>query len=329
MSDLQNTNFSVEVSVVIPLYNEAEIIPELIERTVKSCQDLHTSFECILINDGSTDRTLEVLVQYSSQLPQIKILNLFRNFGHMSALSAGLAVAKGQAIVLMDGDLQDPPELIVKFFQKWKEGFDVVLGHRSKRKEHYLKRIATQCFYSLLKKLEEIEIPTQVGTFSLMDKKVVEILNQIPEKSRFFSGLRAWVGGKKAIVEYERENRKKGKSRVGILGLFRLAQTALISFSKAPLRLASGISLLCGFALFLIGIIAALVRIFTDLAIPGWATYTTLIGLMGFVQSMALFIIAEYIAVIFDEVKGRPLFLIREIYENGVMFTTSKTLKNE
>mgnify|MGYP001230986136 CR=1 FL=1 len=306
------------LSVVIPLYNEQEIVPELIGRTASACRGIGESFEIVVVNDGSRDHTLEALVRQSQEVPELRVVDLLRNFGHMPALSAGIAVARGQAVVVMDGDLQDPPELIPQFVREWRNGADVVYGLRTARREAWLKRTLIGGFYWLLDHTTETKIPKQVGTFGLMDRKIVDILNQMPERSRYFAGLRAWAGGKQTFVPYERPDREGGGSRVGAQGLFRLARTALISFSKVPLRYASALALVSGLTLFMVGAWAVFEKLFTDNAIPGWATYTTLIGFMGFVQSLVLSALSEYVAVIFDEVKQRPLFVIRTEYHQGL-----------
>lgn len=305
------------LSVVVPLYNEQEVVPELVHRVVHTCRSLSLPFELVVVNDGSRDHTLPLLVKLSQEVPEMKVVNLFRNFGHMAALSAGIALAKGNAVLVMDGDLQDPPELIPRFLTEWQRGVDVVYGLRTSRRESAPKRMAISLFYWLMTRTAEARIPRQVGTFSLLDRQVVDILNRMPERDRFFAGLRAWIGGKQSFVEYDRPDRDRGRSRVGIRGMSRLARTALISFSKVPLRYASLFSLLCGLVLFSVGTVSILVRLFTDLAIPGWATYTTLIGMMGFAQSIVLAVISEYVAVIFDEIKARPAFLVREVFTQG------------
>ncbi len=307
----------VVLCVVIPLFNEEEVVSELVQRVVKSCRTLSVSFEVLVVNDGSQDQTLNRLISISREVPELRVVSLLRNFGHMPALSAGIHLAKADAVVAMDGDLQDPPELIPKFYALWKAGADVVYGLRTHRQEGFFQRRMTSLFYWLLNKITETPIPQQAGTFCLMDRRMVEILNRLPERDRYIAGLRAWMGGRQSFVSYERPERIHGRSRVGLKGLFHLARVGLISFSKVPLRYTSLFSLLCGLVLFLVGLSAILVRLFTNLAIPGWATYTTLLGMMGFVQSLVLAMISEYIAVIFDEVKGRPLFLVREEFAHG------------
>jgi dolichol-phosphate mannosyltransferase len=308
---------SPRLSVVAPVFNEERIVPDLVRRITEACRRLSEPFEILMVDDGSRDGTLLELAGLSRSIPELRVICLFRNFGHMSALSAGILLAKGDAVLVMDGDLQDPPELIGQFYDEWKGGADVVYGLRIARKERLMVRWATSLFYFILGKLSDTPIPRQAGTFCLMDRVVVDFLRAMPERSRFFAGLRAWIGGRQSFVKYERPDRPHGQSQVGMRGLFRLARTALISFSKVPLRYASLLSLSCGLVLFLVGSTAIGIRMFTNLAIPGWATYTTLFGMTGFVQSLVLAALSEYVAVIFDEVKNRPLFLVREEIVQG------------
>ena len=311
------------LTVTAPIFNEAELVSELVRRVVESCRPLGIPFELLLINDGSTDGTLSQLFEISRDVPELRVATLFRNFGHMPAVAAGISLAKGKAVVVMDGDLQDPPELIPNFYAQWKGGSDVVYGLRSRRREFFLQRWATSVFYWCLRRMTRTDIPAQVGTFCLMDRRIVDVLLRMPERDRYFAGLRAWIGGKQSFVSYDRPARRMGRSRVGVRGLFHLARTGLISFSKVPLRYASLFSLGFGLILFLIGLTAVLIRLFTNLAVPGWATFTTLIGMMGFVQSVVLAILSEYIAVIFEEIKSRPLFLVREQCAGGKVIEES------
>jgi glycosyltransferase involved in cell wall biosynthesis len=311
------------LSVVVPVFNEADCINELVTRLQTSCARTAASFELVMVNDGSRDETLPRLILLSESTPELRVVDLFRNYGHMPALAAGIALAKGDAVVVMDGDLQDPPELIPELVDCWKGGADVVYGLRTRRHEGLAIRVGTRLFYWLLR-VTRTSIPENVGTFGVMDRRVVDVLNAMPERSRFFAGLRSWVGGRRALVAYERAARGHGRSRVGALGLLSLAQNALTSFSKVPLRLASVLSLLCGMVLFLVGITAIAIRVFTPLGVPGWATYTTLIGMMGFVQSVVLAVIAEYVGIIFDEVKGRPIFVVRNEFRSGSVVRTQE-----
>jgi len=323
-SGAERGSASPRLSVVAPLFNEERIVPELVRRITESCRKLGEPFEILMIDDGSRDGTLLELAALSRGIPELRVVSLFRNFGHMSALSAGILLAKGGAVLVMDGDLQDPPELIPQFYSEWQGGADVVYGLRIARSERLAVRWATSLFYFTLGKLADTPIPKQAGTFCLMDRVVVDFLQAMPERNRFFAGLRAWIGGKQSFVKYERPERPHGRSQVGMRGLFRLARTALISFSKVPLRYASLLSLFWGLVLFLVGSIAIGIRIFTNLAIPGWATYTTLLGMTGFIQSLVLAALSEYVAVIFDEVKNRPLFLVREEIVQGKSVHSSR-----
>ncbi len=305
------------LSVVAPVFNEEETVEELVDRVVDSCRPMGVDFEFLVVNDGSRDETEPRLVALSRRVPELRVVNLLRNFGHMPALSAGIALARGQAVVVMDGDLQDPPELIPKLMERWRAGCQTVYGLRTRRRENFLIRGMTSLFYRILAKITEAQIPQQAGTFCLMDRRIVDVFNRLPERNRYFSGLRAWIGGESVSLAYDRPERKHGRSRVGIGGLLQLALTALISFSKVPLRYASFASLSFGLLFFLLGLSAIGVRLFTHLAIPGWATYTTLLGMMGFVQSVVLAIISEYLAVIFDEIKARPLYWVRDEFVRG------------
>ncbi|MBU2214143.1 glycosyltransferase family 2 protein [Patescibacteria group bacterium] len=314
----------VALSIVIPFYNEEEGVEEVIRRTIESCKRTGESFEVIAVNDGSRDGTLARLISLSEKHPQLRILNLWRNFGHMPALTAGLTHTTGQAIVVLDGDLQDPPELIGSLVEEWKRGADVAYGKRTDSKDVGLKKAGSSMFYWLMGLVSEIDIPKNVGTYSLMTREVVDMISAMPEKCRFFTGIRAWVGGKQVEVSYCREQRRHGSSRVGLRGLVRLARGALISFSGKPLRYISAFAFLASFILLLVGMVAIAIRLFTDLAIPGWATFTTLQGFLGCVLSFVLAIFAEYISVIFEEVKGRPVFLIREEYRVGTPHAPSQ-----
>lgn len=306
-----------QLSVVAPLFNEEAGVQELLRRLTVSCRSLNIPFELILINDGSRDNTLPLLVEASRTLPELRVVDLFRNFGHMPALTAGLELARGQGVVVMDGDLQDPPEVIPSLYKEWKAGADVVYGRRVHRGEPLPFRLAARLFYALLRRTAGVRVPAQAGTYCLLDRRVADFLRRMPERNRFFAGLRAWAGGKQTEVSYERPRRTYGRSRVGLRGLVNLGILALVSFSKLPLRYASLLSLVCGLILFLVGSWAIVVRLFTRLAVPGWATSTALIGMMGFVQSIVLAAISEYVAQIFDEVKRRPLYLVRQEYVNG------------
>lgn len=305
------------LSVVAPIFNEEQTLSELVRRLAAACRPLDVPYEILIVNDGSRDRSLERLITLSRDLPQLRVLSLSRNFGPMAALHAGLFQARGRAVVTIDGDLQDPPELIPRLFARWREGARVVYAMRTERDDPGLQRLGTNLFYKLLHRASGRLVPVEAGTFGLVDRRIVELMKKMPERERFFAGLRAWVGGSQATVEYERQPRLHGESRMGLKRLSRLARLALVSFSDAPLRWASFLSLSFCLVLFGIGLYAILTRLLTNLAIPGWATTTALLGMVGAFQSLVLAILSEYISVLFAEVKARPLYVVEQEFARG------------
>lgn len=305
------------LSVVAPLYNEERGVEELVRRLTASCAALKVSYEIVLVNDGSADGTLQRAIELSKQFPHLRILDLARNFGVMAAYRAGLEHALGEAVVLIDGDLQDPPELIGEFFRAWNDGADVAYGLRKNTHDGWLKRRLASWYYRMMERFSRVKIPANAGTYSLMDRRIVERIKRLPDVHFYFAVQRAWVGGTQVPVLYDRDERKHGKSRVGFRRLIFFGWTALTSVSNAPLRYVSALALIVSFILFLIGTTAVSIRLFTDLATPGWATSTSLIGFVGLVQSFVLAIIAEYVAVIHDEAKKRPLYFLAEEYRKG------------
>jgi len=312
------------LSVIIPLFNEAGIIEELCRRVISSAQKCCDNFEIIFVNDGSTDSTLELLVGFSKEYSQIRVINLTRNFGHMPALTAGINLAKGRALIAMDGDLQDPPELFSTLFKKWEQGAEIVLSVRSKRPEGLLQRLGTRCFYALMSKCFSNPLIRQAGTYCLIDRRVADIIRRFPEKERFFPGIRAWVGFRQEAVYYDRGKRPVGKSRVGFLGLIRLARSGIVSFSEIPLRAISILSFFVCFGLFCFGSFVVWTKFFTSLAIPGWASLMLFIGLVGSFISLVLAVLCEYVAIIFKEVKNRPNFLVHSEFKNGSIVDESE-----
>lgn len=299
-------------SIIIPIFNEEQILPELQRRVGQVASALDAPVEVILVDDGSTDQSFLTMKELHRQDGRIKALKLSRNFGHQVAITAGLEVAHGDAIILMDGDLQDPPELLPEMIARWKEGNDVVYTVKKSRKENSLKRLAFKSFYRVLNALSSIRIPMDAGNFSLLDRKVVDILNSMPERNRYVSGLRAWAGFRQVAVYYDRDPRFAGKPQMSVRRLLHLALDGIFSFSNIPLRFATYLGLLTAFAAFVAGIWAIYARLFTDTAILGWAS--TIISIL-FVGGMTLFtlgIIGEYINRIYDEVKRRPLYVVQE-----------------
>jgi len=227
------------ISVVVPCYNEEAVLPELRERLTAAAEAWDDTYEIIAVDDGSRDRTFELLAEYHASDPRWKAIRFARNFGHQTAVSAGICHAAGDCVIVIDADLQDPPEQLHRFIAKWREGYEVVYGVRRKRKEGVLKRACYKMFYRLLGRCAQIEIPHDAGDFCAMDRAVVDLLNAMPERNRFVRGLRSWIGFRQVGLEYERDARAAGKTKYTPAKLVRLALDGLVSFSAAPLRLAT------------------------------------------------------------------------------------------
>jgi len=300
---------STTLSVVIPVFNEEKNLPLLYSRLGKTLNKLTSSYEIIFINDGSKDNSLEKLISLRKKDKKVKIISFSRNFGHMPAIAAGIKHAKGRKVVIMDADLQDPPEIILKMYKKAKEGYDVVYGIKRKRKESLARRFLFKSFYRILNGISTFQMPLDAGTFSLVDKKVISILSRMPEKNKYLSGLRAWVGFRQTGVFYERGKRYAGKE-ASFRRLTKLALDGMISFSYLPLRLASIFGFICA-AIAVIAIVAVFIlKIFFGWGIIGWASTITTVLLLSSAQLITLGIIGEYLARIYDEIKGRPEYII-------------------
>jgi polyisoprenyl-phosphate glycosyltransferase len=306
------------LSVVIPIYNEQATLSELYRRLTRVLSEnlAELAYEIVFVNDGSTDGSIQILSELHADDPAVKVVNLSRNFGHQAALTAGLDYAKGNAVICMDGDVQDPPEIIPTLVARWRDGNDVVYAVRKLRKEGFIKRGCYAAFYRLLRRLSMVSIPLDAGDFALMDRRVVDCLKALPERSRFIRGLRTWVGFRQAAVEYEREKRFAGVPKYTWSKLVHLAVNGLLSFSALPLRMATAVGFMISFC-SLLGIILALyLKLFTDLAIPGWTATVIPILVLGGIQLLSIGILGEYIAQIFDEVKQRPLYIIDGILDS-------------
>ncbi len=299
-------------SVVLPIYNEEENIGELYRRLTPVMESLGEPYEVIFVDDGSADASAERVRALHLSDARIKLVRLGRNFGHQAAISAGMDVACGRAVVVMDADLQDPPEVLPAFIAKWREGYEVVYAVREKRKETALKRAAYHTFYRLLKQLASIDIPLDSGDFCVMDRRVVDLLGAMPERNRFVRGIRAWVGFRQIGVPCERGCRQAGEPKYTLGKLMRLATDGLVSFSYVPLRLAS----IMGFVISAVAFALALWTVYEKIVHPdyiaGFTTIVVAVSLLGGIQLITLGIIGEYIGRIFDEVKGRPLYTVRE-----------------
>lgn len=297
------------LSVIIPVFNEEEIVAKTYDVLEEVLKDVE--HELIFVNDGSKDRTREIVESKLSSNPNNKIVNFSRNFGHQAAFSAGLDHAQGEAVVIIDGDLQDPPELIHEMMEKWREGYQVVYAQRNKRAgETLFKRFTAFAFYRIIGKLTSIDIPPDTGDYRLMDRCVVEQLRNLPERSRFLRGLVCWVGFKKIGVKYDRAERTAGTSKYPLKKMIRLAVDGITGFSTSPLKISFYMGLfatIVGFGVFVWSIVEKFVNPATT--VPGWASLMTAIVFFSGVQLMTIGILGAYIGRIYEEVKQRPLYI--------------------
>lgn len=306
---------NIGISVVVPVYNEQENLDYLFQRLLGVLQSLGLIYEIICINDGSRDDTLKGLVDYHHRYPEIKIVNLSRNFGKEIALSAGLDYTQGKVVVIIDADLQDPPELIGELLGKWREGYDVVYAtRRSRAGETWLKRFTAFGFYRVLNLLSEVAIPDNTGDFRLLDRRVVEALRQLPERNRFMKGLFSWVGYKQTAVMFDRPPRHRGSSSWNYWKLWNFALEGLTSFSFMPLKIWSYVGLAIAIPAVFYATYLILRTLIFGIDVPGYASLMVAVLLFGGIQLVTLGVIGEYLGRIYQEVKGRPLYFVRDIY---------------
>jgi len=299
-------------SIVVPLYNEQDVLPELCQRLRAAVARLHGPAEIIFVNDGSADGTLGLLKALQFEDKTIRVVSLSRNFGHQAAVSAGLCHAEGDAVAVLDGDLQDPPELLPEFFAKLQEGWDVAYGVRRRRRGGIPKRLSYFVFYRLLHRLADIDIPLDAGDYCAMSRRIVDHLNRLPETDRFVRGLRAWVGFRQTGIPYERDRRRAGIPKYTMAKLVQLSLDGLLSFSHAPLRWLAVVGfVLC--AVSFVGILIVLYRYLFTPYVPGYTSLAILVLFFGGAQFLTGGLVGEYVGRTAQQVKGRPLYVVDEL----------------
>lgn len=302
---------SKDISVVVPVYNEQDNIVELYNRLVAAVRKVTNKFELIFVNDGSTDNTALELVKLAGQDENFFYINFSRNFGHQIAVSAGLEFCIGDSVVIIDGDLQDPPELIPELYEKYNDGFDVVYAKRNQREGETVFKLATsKLFYRILKQLTKVDIPLDTGDYRLLDKKVVKILNAMPEQNKFLRGQISWVGLKQTFVLFDRASRKNGKSGYSYGKMFKLAIDAVTSLSDKPLVLVSRMGFVVSFISFIVILYTLFSHFILKVTITGWSSLIISSMFIGGIQLFSVGIIGEYISRINSNTMGRPLYVI-------------------
>ena len=304
-----------KISLVIPMYYEEQVAEECYRRTrnvLKSIEEY--DYEIIFINDGSKDKTLEILETIAKEDNKVKVISFSRNFGHQSAVTAGLKYATGDAIIIIDADLQDPPELIPDMLKYWENGYDVIYGKRKKREgESAFKLLTAKVFYETLNKLSDVEIPKDTGDFRLVDKKVVDVVNNLPEHNKFLRGLFSWVGFRQYAYEYERKERFAGKTKYPLKKMMKLAKDGIFSFSTKPLKIVGGLGIVSVIISIAILIYAILSYAYSwNNLTPGWTSIMCTITFLGGVILLSLWMIGEYIGRIYEETKQRPQYIIEK-----------------
>lgn len=303
----------MQYSVVIPVYNEADVLPALYDRLTPVMKELGEPYEIIFVNDGSVDASPHLLQDLQAKDVHVRLLSLSRNFGHQIAITAGLDYSLGQAVVVMDADLQDPPEVIPRLIDAWRTGYDIVFAVRERRRgEGLFKRVTAALFYRILRSLTAAEIPLDAGDFRLMSRRAVDTLKGIRERNRFLRGLSGWMGFRQTAVTYIRESRHAGETKFPLKQMIRFALTGIVSFSFVPLKLAGILGFLVLFVSFIYIVYALVLKLFTDRVVPGWTSVMVAVLFLGGVQLLSLGIVGEYIGRIYEEVKQRPLYIVDE-----------------
>ena len=315
MANQKQIAIEIDLSVVVPMYNEENNVDYFFERLLPLLKSLDMKYEVICINDGSTDGTLERLLSHHKKNHHIIVVNLSRNFGKENALTAGLHYSRGTAVIPIDSDLQDPPELINDLLSKWREGYDVVYAVRGKRYgEPFMKRLMANLFYRIINLFSETPIPKNTGDFRLMDRRVVDVLNRLPERTRFMKGLFAWVGFKQTGVIYDRQPRHLGKTKWNFWKLWNFALDGITLFSTSALKMWSYLGIIISLISFIYAMFLIIRTLVLGRDVPGYASIMVAILFIGGLQLISLGILGEYLGRVYGEVKKRPLYVVSETY---------------
>jgi len=312
---MEDTMDKIICSVIIPMYNEEAVIPETYRRLTGVMEGFGEPYELLFINDGSRDRTGEILRELCKSDRRVKLIDFARNFGHQIAITAGMDYAAGECMVIIDGDLQDPPELIPDMIKLWRQGYEVVYGKRLSREgETFFKKFTAKCFYRILRRMTDVDIPVDTGDFRLIDRKVSEALKQLPERNRYVRGLMSWVGYKQVAIEFQRSERFAGETKYPLKKMIKLAMDGIMSFSYKPLKIATYVGSIISFVSFFYLIAVLVQRIFWPESVQsGWASLIAVSLFFNGIILLILGIIGEYIGRIYDEAKGRPLYIISRL----------------
>jgi len=301
-------------SLVVPAYNEEGVIEELVAHLGAVMSSLDGDAEAILVDDGSTDRTWELMQETAAADPRFRLVRLSRNFGHQIALTAGMDLARGDAVVVMDADLQDPPEVVLEMAQRWREGYDIVYAVRTGRQgETRFTRATASAFYRGFNRLSDVKVPLDVGDFRLVDRRALAVFSEMRESHRFVRGMFSWIGLSQTGVVYTRQERFAGETKYPLAKMMRFATSGVISFSAAPLRAALNVGFVVSFLAFVFGVWSLVVKIGGFYNVPGWTSTILVVSFLGGIQLVVLGVIGEYIGSIHDEVKGRPLYVVGEL----------------
>jgi glycosyltransferase involved in cell wall biosynthesis len=304
-----------EYSLVVPIFNEEETLSELVRRLTLLLDTLDGPAEVVLVDDGSSDRSYELMVAARETDPRFKVLRLSRNFGHQIAITAGMDAAAGNAVIVMDADLQDPPEVVLEMAARWREGFDVIYGVREERAgDTRFKKATASAFYRLLRRISNIDVPLDVGDFRLVDRRALEAFKSMRETNRYVRGMFSWIGFRQVGVTFQRDERFAGDTKYPLTKMLKFATDGVVSFSAAPLRFALNLGFAVSALSFAFGVLALVFKLAGFYSIPGLASIAVFVAFLGGIQLLVLGLMGEYIARIHDEVKDRPLYLVRDTH---------------